>query len=485
MAVEAIGGLRVLAVNILGRFLTHRDNNIRYVALHTLACIVAVDTQAVQRHRATIVECVKDADASIRGRALELVYALVNEGNVKTLTRELLDYLEVCDPGFKPDLAAKLCALVQKFAPDKRWYLDSMAQVLSQAGPHVKEEPCRALVLLITNTPQLHGYAARTFYKVLQARGAGAAPALLMVAIWCVGEYGEEIVSPSGLLERERRETVGEDDVVGLLASALVRPDLTPAGKEYLITALSKLSSRLPGSMPRIKALVEPHTSSIFLEVQTRSAEFVRLCAYDTIRPQVLEHIPPVEESAEDASLNASTDGSEATAAAIRTTNPAADLAALLGLDLVDAAAQAPSAAAMAPTAAELDPLEDLFAEQQAPITLTAFSKDGLTVSFAGTKPLEDPSQTDIIATFSNEGLETVTNFTLQAAVPKFMQVKLEPASSSTLPAGGAGSATQAIRVKNSMHGQKTLVMRLRISFSRGGQQVVEQAEVNGFPPGF
>lgn len=31
MAVESIGGLRVLAVNILGRFLSNKDNNIRYV----------------------------------------------------------------------------------------------------------------------------------------------------------------------------------------------------------------------------------------------------------------------------------------------------------------------------------------------------------------------------------------------------------------------------------------------------------------------
>ena len=38
----------------------------RYVALNTLARVVAVDTQAVQRHRATIVDCVKDADVSIR-----------------------------------------------------------------------------------------------------------------------------------------------------------------------------------------------------------------------------------------------------------------------------------------------------------------------------------------------------------------------------------------------------------------------------------
>lgn len=50
-----------------------------YVALNTLARVVSVDAAAVQRHRGTIVDCVKDADISIRRRALELVYALVRE----------------------------------------------------------------------------------------------------------------------------------------------------------------------------------------------------------------------------------------------------------------------------------------------------------------------------------------------------------------------------------------------------------------------
>lgn len=45
MGIESIGGLRVLAINILGRFLANKDNNIRYVALNTLAKVVAVDTQ--------------------------------------------------------------------------------------------------------------------------------------------------------------------------------------------------------------------------------------------------------------------------------------------------------------------------------------------------------------------------------------------------------------------------------------------------------
>ena len=38
----------------------------RYVALNILARVVAVDLPAVQRHRSTVVDCVKDADVSIR-----------------------------------------------------------------------------------------------------------------------------------------------------------------------------------------------------------------------------------------------------------------------------------------------------------------------------------------------------------------------------------------------------------------------------------
>jgi AP-1 complex subunit gamma-1 len=44
MGIETIGGLRVMAVNILGRFLANRDNNIRYVALNTLAKVGAAGT---------------------------------------------------------------------------------------------------------------------------------------------------------------------------------------------------------------------------------------------------------------------------------------------------------------------------------------------------------------------------------------------------------------------------------------------------------
>ena len=76
-------------------------------------------------------------------RALDLVYALVNEGNIESLTKELLEYLVVADAEFKPDLTAKIAALVQRFAPNKRWHFDSLLQ--ARAAPYTPCQPVPAL----------------------------------------------------------------------------------------------------------------------------------------------------------------------------------------------------------------------------------------------------------------------------------------------------------------------------------------------------
>ncbi len=114
MNIESESGLRVLAVNLLGRFLRNPDNNIRYVALNTLCDVVDKDVTAVNRHRQTVVECLKDPDVSIRRRAMELIRELVNKSNVRVLVREMLNYLVVEEPGERrSDLCGKIAEVVR------------------------------------------------------------------------------------------------------------------------------------------------------------------------------------------------------------------------------------------------------------------------------------------------------------------------------------------------------------------------------------
>lgn len=130
MDIKSESGLRVLAINILGRFLLNNDKNIRYVALNTLLKTVHIDTSAVQRHRSTILECLKDPDVSIRRRAMELSFALVNTQNIRAMMKELVVFLDKSDAEFKAPCSSGIVLAAERYAPNKRWHLDTLLKVL-------------------------------------------------------------------------------------------------------------------------------------------------------------------------------------------------------------------------------------------------------------------------------------------------------------------------------------------------------------------
>ncbi|KAG2609672.1 hypothetical protein PVAP13_4KG063000 [Panicum virgatum] len=563
MGIEATSGLRVLAINILGRFLSNRDNNIRYVALNMLMKAIAVDTQAVQRHRATILECVKDADVSIRKRALELVYLLVNDTNVKPLTKELVDYLEVSDQDFKEDLTAKICSIVEKFSQDKLWYLDQMFRVLSLAGNYVKDDVWHALVVLMSNASELQGYSVRSLYKALLA--CGEQESLVRVAVWCIGEYGEMLVNNISMLDMEEPITVTESDAVDAVEVVLKRYSADVTTRAMCLVSLLKLSSRFPPTSERIKEIVAQNKGNTVLELQQRSIEFSSIIQrHQSIKSSLLERMPVLDEanylvkraastqatvsSVKSAPavtpggqpklpngvakppaapladlLDLSSDDTPVTTSA-PTTAPNDFLQDLLGIDLTDSspAGGAPSTStdilmdllsigstpvqngpptsnfippgietkpvAVTPQVVDLldglsssTPLPD---ENAAYPTITAFQSATLRITFSFKKQPRKPQETTINATFTNLATTTFTDFVFQAAVPKFIQLRLDPASSSTLPASGNGSVTQSLSVTNNQHGQKPLAMRIRMSYKVNGEDRLEQGQISNFPAG-
>ena len=64
----------------------------------------------------------------------------------------------------------------------------AVLQVIVQAGTYVKEEVCRALVVLVSNASELHAYAARLAMQFLKSQRETASHSLLITSTWFIGE---------------------------------------------------------------------------------------------------------------------------------------------------------------------------------------------------------------------------------------------------------------------------------------------------------
>ncbi len=295
LEIEADSGLRVLGVNILGKFLTNKDNNIRYVALNTLIKVVAVEPNAVQRHRNTILECLRDPDISIRRRALDLSFTLINESNVRVLIRELLAFLEVADNEFKPIMTSQIGVAADRFAPNKRWHVDTMLRVLKLAGNYVKEQILSSFVRLIATTPDLQTYSVQKLYAGL--KDDITQEGLTLAGTWVIGEYGDALLRGGQYEEEELVQEVRESDVVDLFTTILDSSYATQIVTEYITTSAMKLTTRLkdPSQIDRIRRILSSRTSDLSVEIQQRAVEYSNLFAYNDVRKGVLERMPPPE----------------------------------------------------------------------------------------------------------------------------------------------------------------------------------------------
>ena len=157
----------MLGINILGRFLANKENNVRYVALQQLIKVVDIDYNAVSRHRQTITDCLKDHDICIKKQALDLIYKITNAQNVKSVTKELINYLLVADSEFRKELSNKICQICEKYAPTKKWHIDTVVKVLTMSGSAVHEEYISQIITVIATTPQLHSYSVAKVYSLM------------------------------------------------------------------------------------------------------------------------------------------------------------------------------------------------------------------------------------------------------------------------------------------------------------------------------
>ncbi|KAK7030732.1 AP-1 complex subunit gamma [Favolaschia claudopus] len=535
--IEADTGLRVMAINILGKFLGNRDNNIRYVALNTLNKVVSMDTNAVQRHRNIILDCLRDGDISIRRRALELSYALINEQNVRVLVRELLAFLEVADDEFKLNMTTQISLAAERFAPNKRWHIDTVLRFLRLAGNFVREEILSAFIRLVAHTPELQAYTASRLYLALTSDISQES--LTLAATWVIGEYSDVLLE-GGIVDEDSQRQVTDKELIDLLVSILDSPYANQLTRQFVLTGITKISSRpmvTPTQQERVSELLAQYATSPELELQQRAVEFVSLFNLGDVKEGVLEKMPPPElkatvigtvseqkpvgstKSAPDQDLIGSENdligggpvnghaqpaqnnedllrdifggGSDQPTSSAPTPAPRSTVDDIIGLF-----GSGPSTSTASPPAVAVTPANPMSAfnipatqsppqpppQPAAPRlpAYTAYESNELKITLTPQTSATQPGTVMILARFQVSGSNTATGLSFQAAVPKSQQLQMLPMSNPDIHPGSV--ETQRMRVVAPVG--SAVRLRLRISYNLSGRAIQDQVDFSGFPPG-
>lgn len=307
--------LYVLGVNIVAKFLSGKDNNTKYVALNTLLSVVSKVPTAIQRHRQYISKCLHDPDISIRLRALELTFRILDESNISDLVDDLLVFLERTDVDDKDLIVYTVDSLVDVFEKykncDENWKLATFIKVLRLVGSYISFEKLNDILLIINNIRDVR-YRCESTIKILRItlnnhKSQNVLNSNLgwhLASIWCIGEYADVIL---------KSVTAADEKLINSMTMTeyLVAKNSEYSGNNmrmvnYLMTAALKLSTKLdePKCIERLRQLILSHSQDKNLILQTKSIQYELIFNQPlAVKAKILDTMPRFEKKSSDFSV--------------------------------------------------------------------------------------------------------------------------------------------------------------------------------------
>lgn len=285
--IEANTGLRSLASTILGKFLTHKENNYKYIALDTLRDVAKFDISNVSKHKNTILSCLQDADISIKRRSLDLVYLIVNENNIKDIVKELLNFLVLATDDLIEEVTTNLSSLLEKYSPSLKFQVDSLIKMLCLSGSHVNEATLSSIINLVVSNNSISLYATeKIFHAISNNKGMEG---LVKVGLYLIGEFGLQVTSS------DSSERFSESQLVNLLTDLDTKRFSDRGVREHLLNAIAKLYGNVQNNLKgELDEIIEKNSKCFDSEIQERAVEYrvLNLRMNNVIQSEVLKNIP-------------------------------------------------------------------------------------------------------------------------------------------------------------------------------------------------
>ena len=294
---EANPGMKSLSSTILGKFLSSKDLNLKYIALNTLKDVARTDIAAVQKHRALILEFLKETDISLQRRALDLIYIIINTNNIKQILKECLKFLPIADDSLKLEMTTKLTQSINLYAPSFKWEIDTLIKMIVLSSNCIYEDTLSTIINLVIKVRELAIYSVHKLFITL--RNNAENKSLAKVAVYVIGEFCDCLINNTILSGNDEEIKVTLNDVIELFnqISLIHRDEATVI--EYLLNCVFKLSNKYPEKSSEFEGIIDKYEKSNFAEVQQRAIEYKVLDAFDNIelRHKVVENIPIPKES--------------------------------------------------------------------------------------------------------------------------------------------------------------------------------------------
>ncbi|EGW34378.1 uncharacterized protein SPAPADRAFT_135394 [Spathaspora passalidarum NRRL Y-27907] len=515
-SIQSDQSLKILGVNLLGKFLSTKDNNTRYVALDTLLAVINIEPLAVQRHRSTIVDCLSDGDISIRRRALELSFGILNEQNIRVLVREILTFLENChDQELKPYITSQLTIAANKYSPNEKWHFDTLMRMLKVSGNSLTSDIVSNILALILqcNDGELKKHIVSKLFSLCLEDPEQYC--LALITVWTLGEYGDLILG-STVEVNSKNVQVTEAAIVQLIEDLINKSTYSESETvqlvSYVLTAVIKLSIKFRDAqiIERLRLIINSRTRDNNLEIQVRAVEYQEIFAQDaTLKKGLLARMPaPPIKQRESLTLNKTTGAKPKRAGGVASALGGTDD---LLLDLMDDNNDTNTAHAAEP---QQDVLMDIFGGSgagQAQSTTTATNSNAAILDLFNAPPASavgigsSPSVSEIEAftnsyihvsftpkSFPKDGHaimeavirsntnETISQFQLLIAVPKTQKLSISSTSGGDSLTPGGTPIRQVLKIVGKA-GAK-IKLRVKVKYSVSGNSVEEQFDFAGFP---
>ena len=293
---NASSGMKSLSNNILGKFLSSNDYNLKYIALNTLKDVARKDLASVQKHRAVILEFLKDNDISLQKRALDLIYLIINKNNLKNITRECLIFLPKAEDEIKFELTKKLQDSIVKYSLSYKWEIDSLIKMVINSKGKIYEDVLSQIINSIIKVKDLYVYSSHKAFLALKVKINENNPSLSKLCIYIIGELCTYLVNNNTLNCKNEQIKVSEDDILNLFKEVGIKHN--NFGNEtviqYLLNALVKLFIRFPDKRNEIESIIKNYKRSYFSEVQSRALEYLQFNKSDKndMKNKMVEAIP-------------------------------------------------------------------------------------------------------------------------------------------------------------------------------------------------